>query len=92
MGEVLGKVAKTTGKIDPTAKMANEFAKDTGLDFGLLSGMERDKEFKAEHAKKKAAFERQREQQKQETTLTKKKKVAMDNPRPQTQSLLTRTI
>lgn len=92
MGDVLGKVAKTTGKLDPTAKAANEFAQDTGLDFGLLSGAERDKAFKREHAKKTAAFDKQREQQKQESTLTKKKEVARTTPKAQSQSLLTRTI
>ena len=84
MGDVLGSVVKATGKVDPFAGKANEFAKDTGLDFGLLSGAERDKEFKAEHAKKQGAFDKKREQQKQEVVRT--------TPKAKTQSLLTRTI
>ncbi|MDB4261363.1 hypothetical protein N9878_00710 [bacterium] len=92
MGDALGKVARLTGDIDPTAKAANEFAKDSGLDFGLLSGIDRDKAFKADHAKKTAAFEKQREQQKQESVFQKKKEVSRTTPKAQTQSLLTRTI
>ena len=94
MGNVLTGITKIADKSDPTGitGKVNEFSADSGLDFGLLSGAERDKEFKREHAKKQAAFDKAREQQRQETTLTKKREVARSTAKPKTQSLLTRTI